>query len=341
MKNYLFLFILFISLFCFGQKIDEKSLDKYLEEQTIKNQLMGSVSIIQNGKMIYSKGIGFCDVENQIPNSVVTKYRIGSITKTFTAVLILMAIEEKKLEQLQTIDTFFPKIKNSSKIQIQHLLSHRSGINNFTDNADFEKWYRQKKSKQEMLNIIADGGIIFEPDSKSLYSNSNYVLLTFVLEEVYKKPFKEVLNEKIVVKLGLKNTYYGGKINAENNESNSYRFDIKWNKQLETDMSIPLGAGGIVSTAEDVSTFLDGLFSIKLINQNSIYLMTKTTDGFGLGIFERFLFEKKAYMHTGDIDAFGSIYVYFPDIKLGLILITNGCKNYNEISDEISKKIML
>ena len=175
----------------------------------------------QGDKVIYSKSVGFTDVEQEIRANENSKYRIGSISKTFTAVLTLKAMEEKKLSLNQTIDKWFPTIDNADKITIEHLLRHRSGLYNHLDEWTKLGWHTQPKTEAKMIEIIIKGGNGFAPDTKMAYSNSNYILLTYILEKIYKKPYSEVLKEKIVKPLGLKNTYLGGKINIQNGECDS------------------------------------------------------------------------------------------------------------------------
>src|SRR5690606_9235464 len=120
---------------------------------------------------------------------------------------------------------------------------HRSGIRNFTEDEKYLTWHTQPKTEAEMTAIIAEGGSVFEPGSRTAYSNSNYALLTYILEKAFQKPYAQLLKEYIATPTGLENTYLGGKINPKNNECKSYRYDGEWKPESETDISIPLGAG--------------------------------------------------------------------------------------------------
>jgi len=117
----------------FSQTIDKTKLDRYFEALETNNRFMGSVAVSQNGKLIYTKSTGFADLDTKTKPNENTRYRIGSISKTFTTVLVLKAVEENKLTLDQTIEGYFPSIKNANKISIKQLLYHRSGIHNFTD----------------------------------------------------------------------------------------------------------------------------------------------------------------------------------------------------------------
>ena len=164
----------------FAQTFDKDKLDLYFQTLENNNKWMGSVAVSENGKIVYTKSIGYSDFATKTRPTETTKYRIGSISKTFTSALVLKAAEENKLSLDTKISKFFPNIKNADKISIANLLNHRSGIHSFTDNENYLSWNTQKKSEKELLKIIEDGGSDFEPDSKADYSNSNYVLLSFI-----------------------------------------------------------------------------------------------------------------------------------------------------------------
>ncbi|WP_264529674.1 serine hydrolase domain-containing protein [Flavobacterium sp. N502540] len=317
-------FIALITTSAFSQNFNSKKLDSLFTLLEKNNKYMGSIALSENGKTIYTKSIGFDDVESSKKSSVRTKYRIGSISKTFTASLIFKAIEENKISLNQTIDKYFPTVKNAKKITISNLLNHRSGIHDFTDDDNYLKWNTQFQSKAKMIERISAGDIVFEPDTKGQYSNSNYILLSYILEDIYKKPYGEVLNQKITKPLNLKNTYLGGKINIANNESYSYTLDKNWKKESETDMSIPIGAGAVVSNPTDLNLFFESLFAGKVVSIEHLNQMKTIKDQFGMGLFQFPFFERKSYGHTGGIDGFRSVTGYFPNEKLALSLTSNG-----------------
>ena len=183
--------LLFVLLFgtTFAQNLNTSKLDSLFQILETKDKYMGSIAISENGKILYTKSIGKDDIETNKLSSIATKYRIGSISKMFTSCLILKAVEENKLNINQSIDIYFPTIENAKKITIGNLLNHRSGIHNFTNDEEYLKYNTQPKSEKEMVEIISKGKSDFEPDSKGDYSNSNYVLLSYILEKTYKKSF--------------------------------------------------------------------------------------------------------------------------------------------------------
>ena len=307
-----------------AQHIDDTKLNAYFDTLEAHDKFMGSVAVAKDGAIIYTRAIGFADIENSQKADENTKYRIGSISKTFTAVLVLKAVEEKKISLDQSIDRYFPSIENASEITVQQLLQHRSGIHNFTDNPDYLTWNTRSKTEQELVDIIAGGGSDFQPGSKAAYSNSNFVLLTYMLEKVYGKPYADLLQEYIIAPLGLTNTRFGGKIEPGNNEAKSYRFVNGWKPENETDMSIPLGAGAIVSTPGDLALFSTALFNGQLLAPESLDRMKTIVDGFGMGLIQIPFYDRTGYGHTGGIDGFRSVFSYFTDGNISYALTCNG-----------------
>ena len=308
----------------FSQTINSSKFDSLFQVLEMKNKFMGSIAISQNEKIIYSKSIGKADLESNKILTKLTKFRIGSISKVFTTVLIFKAIEEEKLSLNLTLDKYFPTIDNAKKITIGNLLNHRSGIHNFTNDSIYLTYNTTSKTEMEMVKIIKDGKSDFEPNTKAEYSNSNFVLLSFILEKIYKKTYGQLVTEKIVKTIGLKNTYIGSKINLNNEECNSYTFAENWVKETETDMSIPKGAGAVVSNPTDLVKFIEKLFSGKLILTTSLDQMKTLKDNYGMGLFQVPFYDKIGYGHTGGIDGFSSALWYFPSDNLSIAITSNG-----------------
>ena len=318
------LFFGITSINAYSQKLNVIKLDSLFKALGEKELFMGSIAISENENLIYSKSIGKADIAADENSSYKTKYRIASITKLFTSALVFKAIENKKLALNQSIDKFFPTIENPEKITIEMLLKHRSGITEFLKSDEFANGYTEAKSEEEMLAIISKLKSDFNPNSKADYSNSNYYLLSIILEKIYKKSYAELLEEQVIKPLQLRNTYFGGKINLQNNECYSYYFTDKWEKDTEGDMSVPLGAGGIVSNPNDLTVFIEKLFNGEIITLKSLKTMTQIQDKYGMGIFELPFYDKKGFMNRGSIDSFGSVICYFPDEKLAIAITSNG-----------------
>jgi CubicO group peptidase (beta-lactamase class C family) len=310
----------------FPQSVNKSKLDSLLNILAEKNKAMGSLTIAKNGAVLYNKAIGYSFISDneKNPSTDITKYRIGSISKMFTATMIFQMIDEGKIKLTSTLDTFFPNLPNAKKITISNLLNHRSGLHNITEHPDYTTWMTQPKTHAEMLTIISKDTVDFQPNEKTSYSNTNYVVLGYIVEKISKQPYSKELNERITSKIGLSNTYFGRNTNVNYNESFSYKYIYKWEQQPETDMSIPGGAGGIVSTPTDLTKFIEALFSLKLVSKNSLDQMKTITDGEGMGMEEIPFDMKKAYGHEGSIDGFVSCLAYFQEDSLAIAYCTNG-----------------
>lgn len=325
--------LMLLSCSVWSQEFDAVKLDQYFDLLEENNKFMGGVAISQEGKLIYTRSVGYCDVTSESKATAASRYRIGSISKTFTTVLVFKAVTAGKLSLDQTLDGFFPEIPNAEIITIKQMLGNRSGIHNFTDDPAYVTYMTQKKTEAEMVEIIAKAGSDFEPDSKYQYSNSNFVLLTYILEKNMGKPYPKLLEEFITEPLGLTNTYVGQKIGTKDNECKSYMYLDKWQEHPETDMSVPVGAGAIVSNPTDIVKFSDALFGDDLLDMEHVEAMKKITDGYGLGLFSFPFHERTSYGHTGGIDGFSSLFGHFDDGNVSFALTSNGANmNTNDIA---------
>lgn len=332
MRLHAFLIFAFVSAFSFGQTVDTAKLSAYLTTLAENDKFMGSVAL-QVGDLSYSKAVGFADVAEGVEANAQTIYRIGSISKTFTTVMILKKVETGEIDLSATIEGYFPSVPQSDRITIAQLLAHRSGIHNFTNDEAYWTYYTQPQTREEMVQLIAEGGSDFTPDSRAEYSNSNFVLLTYIAEDVYGKSYSEILQEQIVVPLGLEDTRLGGPIQVEQNQALSYSFNGNWELEKQTDISVPLGAGGIVSTPSDLNRFAEGLFGGELISQESLDLMKLQNEGYGMGLFVFPFNGKRGFGHNGGIDGFSSTFAYFEEGDVTFSMISNGLNyNLNEIA---------
>jgi D-alanyl-D-alanine carboxypeptidase len=310
-----------------AQTLDKAKLDQFLDRLAEKNKGMGSLTLARDGNVLYSRSFGYSQINGneKKPLTVETKYRIGSITKTFTAVMIFQLAEEKKLRLTDTLDRFFPQVPNAARITIGQILAHRSGIHNIEADGS---WGKQPRTKDEVVARIAQGQPDFEPDASHRYSNAGYNLLGYIVEKVGGKPYQEALKERITSKIGLKDTYLGaGNTDSGKNEALSYSYVGGWREAAEIDFSIPGGAGSILSTPADMMKFIQALFDLKLVSQNSLNQMKTMRDGEGMGM-EPFTFAGKTlYGHTGGSNNSGAWLAYFPEEKLALAYTTNA-KSY-------------
>lgn len=287
---------------------------------------MGSIAISHQGEVVYRRAIGysFIDGDTKIIADTHTKYRIGSVTKIFTAVMIFQLVEEGKLSLDTTLDKFYPKVPNAQSITIANMLCHRSGIYSFTDDPKYQKWCMKPTSHKHLLKLINKSKSVFPPDSKTEYSNSNYLLLGYIVEDLCHKPYSEALQERILTRIELKDTYVGSKTDINKHESYSYNLSETCKQVPETDMSVPGGAGVIVSTPADLTMFITALFNHKLVSDSSLKKMQTIRDELGMGLMEMSFGEHKGYGHTGQIDGYSTMVEYFPDDSLAVAFCSNG-----------------
>jgi len=316
--------LVLVSFISLCQTSNYTKLDDFFSVLEDKDRFFGSVAVSRAGEVIYTKSLGYADIETNSLNTIETKFRIGSISKTFTATLIMQTVEQGIINLDDTIERFFPELQNASQITVRQLLNHRSGITNFTDR-NYYSWYTKPITQAALLDTIESKGIDFEPGTDYAYSNSNYVLLTFILEDVLGNSFSQILDQYIVNPLGLTNTSYGAKTNPANNEARSYQKKADWTLEPEGDMSIPLGAGGIISTPTDLCLFAEALFNGRLISMESLEQM-KPVEGedYGFALYGTDLDENLGWGHGGNIDAFASSLAYFEDSDIGIALSCNG-----------------
>jgi CubicO group peptidase (beta-lactamase class C family) len=305
-----------------------QKLDSLLRLLESKNKFMGSLSIRRNDQIMYQKAFGFSNIAGAEKAGTETAYRIGSISKTFTAIMVLQLVDEGKIKLCDKLEKYYPQVPNADKISMKQMLRHRSGLHNFTDSV-YMTYYTQPKIRQEILSIISSYPIDFKPDSIMEYSNSNYVLLGYIIEDVTGKDYASNLRERITEPLGLQHTWFGKSApdDLDNCKSYTYR-DNEWVAEAETDLSIPHGAGAILSTPEDLTILGNALFKNQLLSEVAFTEMKRLTDNFGCGMFILPFYDRKAYGHNGSIDGFGSIWAHFPPDSVTVAMCCNGI-NYN------------
>jgi CubicO group peptidase (beta-lactamase class C family) len=332
----LFATLLTLAFFAAGnaQTLDKAKLDQFFDRLAEKNKAMGSLIIAKDGNVLYTRAIGHSQINGteKKPLTGANRFRIASITKTFTAVMILQLVEEGKLKLTDTLDKFFPQVPNAQKITILQILSHRSGIPNVR--RDQATWKPGAPvTKNEMLALIVKGIPEFEPDTKNSYSNSGYFLLGLILEKLTGKPYDQALEERINSRIGLKDTYVAtGRIDVNKGEALTYiNTGNDWKQGFETDPSIGFQ---LISTPGDMAKFIGALFDLKLISQESLNQMKKMRDDEGLGMVTFTFAGKTFYGNTGGGDNYGSWLAYQPEEKLVVAYTTNA--KVHPVNDIIS-----
>lgn len=327
-KSYIIAF-LFLATAAFAQT-DAKfaRIDSLLNHLKTHNRFMGSIALREGDKIVFAKAYGFSDVAAQKPADVNTRYKVGSITKPFTAVLILQLVDENKVKLDDKLSKFFPNMRNADKITVEMLLRHRTGIHEVLLDPVTAQNITRPHSRQEITDRISGYQSDFEPGSKYQYSNSNYILLGYIIEDITKQSFAENVQKRIASKLGLKHTSLPDKIDFTKNEAISATFEKNWQVVPEWSNTLAYSAGALVSTPSDLTVFMKALFDGKLVSAASLEKMKTIQEGYGLGLITLPFDSKTFYGHTGGIENFRSVVGYDPVSKFGASLCVNG-DNYD------------
>lgn len=324
-----------IALFlCFGTLYTEaqskyQTLDSLFLRLDQHHKVMCSAALTEEGRVVYHKSIGFQHVPTKTYSNDKTLYHIGSLSKMFTATLVMQLVEEGKLTLDTKLSDFYPTIKNANRITIKQLLNHSSGIFSFTSDSTYQDFYQSAQTDQQLLTRFAALPSEFEPGTKHEYSNTGYVLLSMIIEKKTGLSYNDVLQKRICKPLNLKYTKIGSTLSPSSGMAYSYLWEGgAWKAESETHPSIPKGAGAIVSTPEEICAFLHGLFQWKLLPQPAVERMMKQEQDHGLGLFEFPFGKRTCYGHTGSIDAFEAMAGYFPTEKKAICILANGV-NYD------------
>jgi len=325
---------LFTSQFAFATtSFNTEKMDQYFELLDTHQKAMLSVSINEQGKHFYSRQIG---LESQdlglfsdtiIKSNAETKYYIGSITKVFTATLVFDLIEKNKLTLATKLSTFFPDVANAQAITIEHMLSHRSGIFNYTNDSRYWAYMKDKQTQKQMANRIADYTSAFEPGSKYEYSNSNYLLLGYIIEKITGETYQQNLQKQIIGKLALKNTLLDSETNKKENQASSFNYSYaRWNENENAHPSVALSAGAMLSTTKDLTIFIRALFNGELISKSSLAIMKGDNDDIPKGLFNWLDRGITYYGHGGYYNNFKSTLAYNPADDVAIALSSNALK---------------
>ena len=303
-----------------------KLMNQYFDSIVKYDEGMGSIAIFEDGKEQFRRIYGYADKAKKKKANKKTKYRIGSISKTFTAVCIMQMVDEGRIKLDQKLAVFYPDLPNADKISIEQLLRHRSGLHNFLDDDDYTDYLKEEQSRAAHMKRFIEKGVDFEPGEKYSYSNTNYVLLAFICEDVDRKSFSEILSKRITKPLKLKNTQHTGGYNLKNKEALSYYWSGEWQNGWQTHGSVSIGAGSLISTVSDLNRFFCALENEKLVSAPAYEKMKTMVEGYGLGLFSIPWKEDVGYGHTGGIDGFQSVLAYFPEHKVYIAFCGNGIK---------------
>jgi CubicO group peptidase (beta-lactamase class C family) len=329
--------IILLATFCFigfaanAQQLNTAKLDSLFTRLSEKNQSMGSFAIAKDGKVIYSRAIGFANEHQGIMegSNTNTLYRIGSTTKMFTAAMIYQLVDEGKLSLDTKLSKYFPVVPNAKDITVLMLLNHTNGLQDFVndDGNDFDmSWITQPRSDKELMSMFMDKAPHFAPGASQSYSNTGYLLLTHIIEKVTGKSYNENLQKRMCSKLGLKNTYSPVDNNLKKGEAASFSYSGKWERITDIYFPNVVGVGDILSTPSDLIAFNEALVAGKLFSEKSMATMKTFTgnSGFGAGIMRVPFYDKTGLGHGGDTYGTHTLVATFPEDKLTIAFSVNG-----------------
>lgn len=311
-----------------------KKIDEVLSLANKYRLFNGSVLVAENGKVIHKKGYGRANMEWNIPNTPDTRFRLGSITKQFTAALILQLVDEGKVKIDGKLSDYLPTYRKDvgEKVTIHQLLNHTSGIPSYTAVRDFfANVSRNPFTVEDFVKQYASNDLEFEPGSKYSYNNSGYFLLGAIIEKVTAKSYEAVLKEKILDPLGMKNTGYDLHSPIVEKRAAGYeRTADGYRNAPYLDMSIPYAAGSMYSTVEDLYLWDQALYTDRVVSAQSKALMYKPAlADYGYGwVINQATFGNGApaaqrIMHGGGINGFNTLIIRYPQQKHLIVLLDN------------------
>lgn len=313
-------------------------IDKLISTYAEYGKFTGSVLVSEKGKIILKKGYGLANMEWNISNQPDTKFRLGSITKQFTSMLVLQLVEQGKLKLDVPISTYLPDYPkaNGNAITIHHLLTHTSGTPNYTSFPGFFKdKSREPYRPAEFVKFFSDSALQFKPGEKFAYSNSGYFLLGVIIEKVTGKSYEQVLRENILTPLKMVNTGYDHHATLLAKRATGYqRNGRNFENSPYLDMSIPYAAGSLYSTVEDLYLWDQALYTNQLLPKEKMDLLfTKHIlsgrgyYGYGWSMDEQPLGNTKEKIqtisHGGGINGFNTLITRIPSDKSLIVILNN------------------
>jgi CubicO group peptidase (beta-lactamase class C family) len=314
----------FVATSCFAQGPArmEEIVQTYVQDKTF----MGAVLVARGSEVILSRGYGSANLEWNVPNTPSTKFRLGSITKQFTAASILLLEERGKLTLDDPIRKYLPEApKVWDAITIFNLLTHTSGIPNFTAQPEYKSLKSNDTPVAKTIATVRDKPLDFVPGEKMSYSNTGYLVLGHVIETVTGGSYEKFVTDNIFTPLGMKDSGYDSNTAIIARRAAGYMPSPGGPVNAGfVHMSIPHAAGALYSTTEDLLRWQQGLFGGKLLSPASLAKMTTPFKGdYALGVVVQTKDGRKVVQHGGGIDGFNTFLAYYPDARLTVAVLAN------------------
>ncbi len=305
---------------------DTARMEQIIQSHVADRSFMGTVLVTKDGHALLDKGYGSADLEWQIPNAPDVKFRLGLLTKQFTAASILLLEERGKLKVSDPVSKYLPDAPPAwSKITLYQLLTHTSGIPNFTNFPEYRSTEWKDTTPKELVDRFRDKPLDFEPGSKFSYSNSGYILLGYLLEKISGQTYGDFLQQTIFKPLAMADTGMDNTRMILPKRAQGYAAGPAGLEHAGyTSMTIPFSAGALYSTTSDLAKWETGLYGGKLLAPASLTQMTTPyKEGYGFGIFIATKDGHKSYSHGGGIEGFNTSLTYYPDDKLAIVVLSN------------------
>jgi CubicO group peptidase (beta-lactamase class C family) len=306
--------------------------DKMLSDQFKAGETGCAALVAMNGQVIYRKAFGMADLELNVPMQPEMVFRIGSITKQFTAIAILQLMEQGKLSLQDEITRFIPDYPmQGHSITVEHLLTHTSGIKSYTNVPEFQKFIRTDMKSEEVIDLIKSKPMEFAPGTKWNYNNSGYFLLGYIIEKVSGKTYQEYLQENFFSPLGMTSSCYGNDTEIIKWRASGYQPGKEGAVNSDfMSMLLPYAAGSIMSTVDDLYKWNRAVHSYKLVKKETLdmahtayKLKDGKSTGYGYGWSLSELQGNPTIEHGGGINGYLTSSVYLPDEDVFVALFSN------------------
>lgn len=324
----------------------EQQVDEYLKSAYPANEPGVSFLIAKDGKTIYRKAFGMANLELNVPMTPDNVFEIGSITKQFTAIAILMLEEQGKLKVEDDITKFIPDYPTKGKkITIHQLLNHTSGIKSYTNMQSFMTLARKDMSPVELMDAFKNEPMEFEPGEQFNYNNSGYILLGYIIEVASGETYEQFIQKHIFDKLGMTNSVYGSKVNLVSNRATGYSETETGFRNAEyLSMTLPYAAGSLMSTTDDLLKWQNALNNHTLIKKttydkaiNGSKLNNGEPISYGYGLSKESVNGSPSIQHGGGIFGYTTMGIYLPEEKVFVSGLTNcDCKNITDVTTAIA-----
>lgn len=339
-----FVLLVFLSVSGIGQASAPQpdlnsKVDEYMNAFVKVKGVGGSVLIARGDKVLFQKGYGYANSETKTLNDPALRYRIGSLTKQFTAAAILLLQEKGKLSVQENACKYIDNCPDAWKpITIHQLLTHTSGLFNITTLPDWPSKKKEDLSTVQVLDLVRQMPLRFTPGSDFEYSNTGYIILGLIIEKTSGKPYAEFMKSSIFSQLGLSDTGYDDGRQTGKNFASGY--SKRGSDVVAADvinMKAPFSAGALYSTVGDLYRWSEALNSTKLLSQKSLEAMFKPEKrnyayGWGVGPVNG----RPTQSHTGGIDGFSSYIIRVPaDNAVVIVLLNNTAGMANVVGNDL------